>query len=65
VHEATLHRLGKFGQPDGTNTKVIKSSRLFFFLTVASLPANTYHAVGTGAADDSRTNTKGSVGHTP
>ena len=35
----------------------------FFF--VALLPANTYDIVGTDAADDSRTNTKGSVDQTP
>lgn len=34
----------------------------FFFVTL--LPANTYNIVGTDAADDSRTNTKGSVDRT-
>jgi hypothetical protein len=61
VHEATLHRLGKFGQPDGSNTKVNKSSRLFF---ATPCPLVRYNLVGTDAADDSRTNTEGSVDHT-
>jgi len=29
LHEATLHRLGKFGQPDGSNTKVKIFSAIF------------------------------------
>lgn len=29
MHEATLHRLAKFGQPDGSNTKV-NTTNLFF-----------------------------------
>ena len=61
MHEATLHRLGKFGQPEGSNTKVNTTSRLFF---CSPLPTNTYNLVGTDAADDSRTNTEGSVDHT-
>lgn len=61
VHEATLNRLGRFGQPDSSDTKVGFSE--FFFVTL--LPANTYDIVGTDAADDSRTNTKGSVDQTP
>lgn len=61
VHEATLHRLAKFGQPDGSNTKV-NIINLFF---AAPLPTNTYKLVGTDAADHSRTNAEGSVDHSP
>jgi hypothetical protein len=59
VHEATLHRLGKFGQPDGSNTKVNEIFSAIYFL----LTTNTYNLVGTNAADDSWTNTEGSVDH--
>lgn len=59
VHEATLNRLGKFGQPEGSNTKVI-----FRVFLVALLLINTYNAVGADAADDSRTNANGSVDNT-
>jgi hypothetical protein len=59
VHEATLNRLGKFGQPEGSNTKVI-----FRVFLVALLLINTYNAVGADAADDSRTNANGSLDNT-
>jgi hypothetical protein len=62
VHEATLHRLGKFGQPDGPNTKV---NKLVIAIFCSPVSAKTYLSVGTDAPDDSRTHTEGSVDHTP